>query len=436
MTKHPAPSSEDVQKTLLQVIGSQTFAKSDRSKEFLGYIVSEALAGRGAAIRGKTIAADVFGRDPGEPDSDNVVRVEARRLRRKLDDYYRDATVDHVVRIHIDQGGYAPRFETIVSKEVSAPPESETKTNWRFVGLAGIVGAVLASGAIFVVTSFMGSDASLSQPQLPELERLALREKSMATLQAANLDLQGRNLLFPILDPNRQKLAIATFEEAIQLDPTYFGSYASAAHSFGTLALLSPTDGEGQILLKTAQLMADEAVSLAPQEAWSHAGRAWVRFAQRNFPEAVRLADLALEMAPNDGSVLDTYGFIMLTTGHFEEAAEASAPGRDLDTNGLRLARRNVFAVSSFHLGNYADTLASFAHAIEEGAPVSAPTLVFIAAAHVELGNRTEAARTVREIQETYPDFNPKHVLSRFYQDAKHADMVANSLRSAGWTTN
>lgn len=36
---------------------------ADRLRAFLSYIVDEELAGRGADIRGKTIAQDVYGRD-------------------------------------------------------------------------------------------------------------------------------------------------------------------------------------------------------------------------------------------------------------------------------------------------------------------------------------------------------------------------------------
>lgn len=430
----PPPSKDEIQQALSRIVSSRTFENSDRLIEFLAYIVAESLSGREKSIRGKTIAEDVFGRDPTEPDSDNVVRVEARRLRRKLDEYYREEASDEPVRIVVATGGYVPRFQTI---ETSAPDighsPAEAPKWWTFVLWGGLAGTALT---IAVVTLFAAPGLFVAPPTSEGPERVALREKSMTTLQAANLDLQGRDLLFPILDSNRQKLAISLFREAIELDDTYFGSYASAAHGYGTLALLSPPGAEREQFLDTATSMAERAIELAPQEAWVQAGNAWAHFARKDYDEAIRIAELSVGIDPLDGSVLDTYGMIMFTTGKFEKAVAATAPDREHNANGLRLARRNIFGVASFHLGNYRDALNALSEAVEQGDPVSAPTLVFTAAAHAQLGNRKEAKEAVRELQETYPEFRPQVVFSNFYRHQDYVNQVMDALIGAGWTQN
>jgi hypothetical protein len=106
--------STQVLSALSEILASATFWNADRLKSFLEYVVLETVHGRGDGIRGKTIAQDVYGRRAEtDGDPENVVRVDARRLRRRLAEYYEDEGRDAKVRIHIDSGGYTPRFETV-----------------------------------------------------------------------------------------------------------------------------------------------------------------------------------------------------------------------------------------------------------------------------------------------------------------------------------
>ncbi len=105
---------------LAGVLGDTHFDGSDRLRSFLTYVVEEELAGRGGDIRGKTIAQDVYDRDTTEGvDPENVVRVDARRLRQLLELYYEGAGKGDPVRLHIDTGGYRPRFQEV--KTASGP---------------------------------------------------------------------------------------------------------------------------------------------------------------------------------------------------------------------------------------------------------------------------------------------------------------------------
>jgi len=53
--------------------------------DFLSYIVSEYLAGRGEMIKGYSVGVDVFGKDEDfDPGEDALVRIHAGRLRRML----------------------------------------------------------------------------------------------------------------------------------------------------------------------------------------------------------------------------------------------------------------------------------------------------------------------------------------------------------------
>jgi hypothetical protein len=107
-----APSPEAVREQLQRVVDSPVFEASERRKRFLRYVVEEMLAGRADRLKGYAIATAVFDRDDTfDPQTDPVVRLEARRLRRALEHYYLTAGRDDPIRIEIPKGGYTPICE-------------------------------------------------------------------------------------------------------------------------------------------------------------------------------------------------------------------------------------------------------------------------------------------------------------------------------------
>ena len=83
------PREADIRAALDRVIASSHLSKSPQLGSFLRFVVQEELAGNGSRIKAYTIAADALGRDANfDPQTDPIVRVEAGRLRRALDQYY------------------------------------------------------------------------------------------------------------------------------------------------------------------------------------------------------------------------------------------------------------------------------------------------------------------------------------------------------------
>ncbi len=101
-----------VREQLERILGSPGFDASVRNRRFLEYIVEETLAGRAGRLKGLAIAIDVFGRDATiDPQHDPVVRIEAAKLRRRLERYYLSAGREDPIRIDIPKGAYVPTFE-------------------------------------------------------------------------------------------------------------------------------------------------------------------------------------------------------------------------------------------------------------------------------------------------------------------------------------
>lgn len=91
----------------------------------LRFLIEEALAGRADRLKGFSIAVAVFGRDETfDSQSDPVVRLEARRLRRDLDGYYATAGRSDSVRITVPKGGYAPEFRWRDDDEAVGPDQA------------------------------------------------------------------------------------------------------------------------------------------------------------------------------------------------------------------------------------------------------------------------------------------------------------------------
>ena len=116
---------------LEKVLGSETFSDMPRLKRFLEYVVTETIAGRGDRLKGVVIACDVFDKtDPDEAQSTTIVRVEAGRLRRRLNDYYQHEGKNESPRIRIPKGGYVVVFEEVAKGSV--PSVKTGKSRNRF----------------------------------------------------------------------------------------------------------------------------------------------------------------------------------------------------------------------------------------------------------------------------------------------------------------
>jgi len=111
---------------LREVLASHAFAGSKRTQDFLHLIVGHALEGEVGSLRERMIGAEMFGR-PVDYDtgSDSVVRVKATEVRKRLAQYYREATARPAVRIGLPSGSYVPRFTFEPPAEVAPPDRGE-----------------------------------------------------------------------------------------------------------------------------------------------------------------------------------------------------------------------------------------------------------------------------------------------------------------------
>jgi hypothetical protein len=94
-----------------RVLASSHFVRSVKLQGFLTYVCAKAMAGRPEEISEQQIGHLVFGREAGyNPSEDNIVRVQARDLRKRLAAYFAEEGSEEPVVIEIPKGGYVPHF--------------------------------------------------------------------------------------------------------------------------------------------------------------------------------------------------------------------------------------------------------------------------------------------------------------------------------------
>lgn len=118
-----------VEQQLERILASSQFVDTTRLNRFLRYLVEQALVGNSEALKGYTIGLDVFDKaEDFDPAIDTIVRVQAGKLRSRLDLYYAQDGKDDPLRIMVPKGSYAPVFEVAFDPDVEAQGAEESST--------------------------------------------------------------------------------------------------------------------------------------------------------------------------------------------------------------------------------------------------------------------------------------------------------------------
>jgi TolB-like protein len=156
------PTPDDVRAELERVLASASFAGTSRLSRFLRFVVERSLAGEAERLKEYVIGVEVFDRDERyDPRIDSIVRVEAGRLRAKLDEYYRGDGARDWVAIRLEKGSYAPEFvrrADPVAQAASVPPATEaahesaratTRHRFAIAAILVLIVVALVVGAAF-----------------------------------------------------------------------------------------------------------------------------------------------------------------------------------------------------------------------------------------------------------------------------------------------
>jgi adenylate cyclase len=115
---NPSPTAEAIRRQVAKILISPQFVNSPNLRNFLSFIVEKTLTGQAADIKGYTVATEVLGRKADfDPNLDPIVRIQAGRLRRALEQYYRVQGLSDAVVIEVPKGSYVPVFRSASRQE-------------------------------------------------------------------------------------------------------------------------------------------------------------------------------------------------------------------------------------------------------------------------------------------------------------------------------
>jgi hypothetical protein len=172
------PQKEAILRELESILSSPFFRTSNRSKQFLSYVVQHTLDGSHEPLKERTIGAKLFQRPAGYSTGDDpVVRVQAGEVRRRLEQYHHAAVNHSPVRIELPVGSYAPEFRWVPpapdhaeparaeptprepaqeeSAQATMPSVAETKQAAKGRNLVAWAAPILAMALILVLLAFI-----------------------------------------------------------------------------------------------------------------------------------------------------------------------------------------------------------------------------------------------------------------------------------------
>lgn len=179
-----AITAGEVRAALEVVLSSETFARADRARALLTYLVETEQNGEASRLKGFTIAQDVFGKDDDfDPAMDAVVRVQAGRLREHLSTFYAGEGQNQPIEISVPKGTYVPSYRRRTG------PDGETVPT-----MAGADGAGAArivdfgnSAASFRLDSDMAAAPLAATRKLAETDGTSAQETLLSPFIVRNV---------------------------------------------------------------------------------------------------------------------------------------------------------------------------------------------------------------------------------------------------------
>ena len=153
LTEQAAVTADQIRAELKRILSSPEFSRSPQLQRFLSFLVNETLSGRCDRLKEYTVGVEVFARPASyDPRLDSLVRVEAKRLRDLLAQYYENTGRSDLVLIELHKGSYIPEFKPRKdSPAIPASSPSLSRLHRRLmIGTLALLLAVFGYGAFLV----------------------------------------------------------------------------------------------------------------------------------------------------------------------------------------------------------------------------------------------------------------------------------------------
>ena len=136
-----------------RVLAAECFRSSDSSRRLFRFLAEESLANRARELKEYTVGMEVFGK-PAEydPRVDASTRVQAGKLRQRIEEFYRTEGVNDAIVVHFPKGGFQFSFD----------PREKRSFPWLRMELVAALSVILLLVAYILITA--GRNKSNASP--------------------------------------------------------------------------------------------------------------------------------------------------------------------------------------------------------------------------------------------------------------------------------
>jgi len=139
----PALDPAAVREQVERLVAHPLFANSRRYPALLAYVVEQTLLGNASDLKERSIGIEVFGRSPSyDANADPIVRITAGEVRKRLSQYYYDASHAGELVLELPIGSYVPVFHPPDAPAEPAPLETSPEPGTASGAVPTVVSAV------------------------------------------------------------------------------------------------------------------------------------------------------------------------------------------------------------------------------------------------------------------------------------------------------
>ncbi len=154
---------------IAKVCKSRAFRNTEVLKRLLDYLGRQALEGPPEGVKEYQVGIEAFGKPSSyDPKTDSSVRVQASKLRQKLDEYYRTEGAEDPLILELPKGHFHLEFRERQSGSQSSFPAPGS--GWRRISIVLAVLLCITAGLAAYFGFRLINPARLVPPWTPEME--------------------------------------------------------------------------------------------------------------------------------------------------------------------------------------------------------------------------------------------------------------------------
>jgi hypothetical protein len=390
--------SEDVNSQLEKISRSEGFRKSERLRRFLQFTVDLTLRGDVWQLREHVIAREVFDRSAGfDPRVESIVRVEAKRLRRKLSEYYNSIGANDTVLIEFRTGSYVPDIRENQLRAMHRPRTADL--TYGAPDAAAHARYLQAARELNTAASRQAKSATVT------LQALTAEHPRYALAQAA---LAGAHLNQVFHGTAQPQQAFAAARAAALKSRELDGNLPHAHAAMAEVFLY------GEWKWEAAIDSANRAIELMPHCVSAHVTRGLALTAAGRAPEGLAGIQRAVELAPLSVRANQALAFCYEANGNPAAASGWYAAAESLSPNGFT---QLLWALHSLGQKRPGDALQHVRECQETSLPIA---LGIQGACAAHAGDRKSAQKQLTRLAEMQDDL---------YSDPMATGLIHQALR-------